>query len=764
MPPTTAPARAPGAREEPAASPPPPPPPTAAGAEGDGAPDDEGNGSTAAAPTVKVGAADAEAAPAALRCEDAVGAGVVVELPAVPEALAVTEGEVDTTRVARGEAVGLLAVLVKRGEVPFVAVGSGEPDADGEGDPVALSDGEAVDESVQKELAEALADAETVEDRVRDPVAQALPLPLPVAPAEADVVGVAPAEAERDAVALPLNEAPAVALLVAHGEAKPEDVGSRAVPVGEERVVEDGVAVMVTMSMETVPEGVALPRGEPLVVWDRECDADAEKLGVCVLEADSEGEGVLEAVGDAERESLGDADAEEVLEGAADCVVDTDAHTLTLADADARAEDVALRDWLLLPEGLPLRDGCDAVAQAEGVDETLCERVAEALPPLGVLVPAARSSVPLGEPLRVSVGDAEKLALKGAVADSVTLRDTVGLREPHAVGELVEDTQGDDRGLTVGKTLADGVALSGGEGDAEPLPAPARALGEPAPLAEGEALSQPLPLGRLDAEVEGVLLCDTEGEPLALEERESTALADSERVTLSVAVEERLTTGDGEGETDVEGDADTNGLRLGVPDAEGLLLAEVVPDVLLVPVVVRVAVRVALAVALLVEDREPVEVVLAVDVPVALRVAVLVAVAVGVVRAVAEALPVAVAVGVVRAVAVALPVAVAVAVSTDDTVAAGSLRARGGGRAAQSASTRRQSNKQRITAKFPPSPFGLWTSGNFKLGGGWAANLKFQLQVEGPRRPPTPPPPATRSSTQHPCPLPLLTPPLRRAH
>lgn len=657
-----------------------PPPPRAAGAEGDGAPDDEGEGSTAAAPTVKVGAADAEAAPEALRCKDAAGAGVV-ELPAVSEALAVTEGEVDATRVARGDAVGLLAVLVKRGEVPFVAVGSGEPDADGESDPVALSDGEAVDESVQKELAEALADAETVEDRVRDAVVQALPLPLPVAPAEADVVGVAPAEAERDAVALPLNEAPAVALLVAHREAPPEDVGSRAVPVGEERAVEDGIAVKVTMSTETVPEGVALPRGEPLVVWDRECDADAEKLGVCVLEADSEGEGVLEAVGDAERESLGDTDAEEVLEGATDCVVDTDAHTLTLADADARAEDVALRDWLLLPEGLPLRDGCDAVAQAEGVDETLCERVAEALPPLGVLVPAARSScVPLGEPLRVSVGDAEKLALTGAVADSVTLRDTVGLREPHAVGELVEDTQGDDRGLTVEKKLADGVALSGGEGDAEPLPAPARALGEPEPLTEGEALPQPLPLGRLDAEVEGVLLCDTEGEPLALGERESTALADSERVTLSVAVEERLTTGDGEGETDVEGDADTNGLRLGVPDAEGLLLAEVVPDVLLVPVEVRVAVRVALAVALLVEDREPVEVALAVDVPVALRVAVLVAVAVGVVRAVAEA----------------LPVAVAVAVSTDDTVAAGSLRARGGGRAAQSASTRRQSNKQRI--------------------------------------------------------------------
>ena len=82
-----------------------PPPPRAAGAEGDGAPDDEGEGSTAAAPTVKVGAADAEAAPEALRCKDAAGAGVV-ELPAVSEALAVTEGEVDATRVARGDAVG----------------------------------------------------------------------------------------------------------------------------------------------------------------------------------------------------------------------------------------------------------------------------------------------------------------------------------------------------------------------------------------------------------------------------------------------------------------------------------------------------------------------------------------------------------------------------------------------------------------------------------------------------------------------------------
>ena len=258
--------------------------------------------------------------------------------------------------------------------------------------------------------------------------------------------------------------------------------------------------------------------------------------------------------------------------------------------------------------------------------------------PLLESVPAAPRSVPLTLALREKVGDALPHALAGAVAVGAALRECVGLWDTHAVGEPEAEAQGDARPEAEAKDEADAVGQREGEGAPVPLRG---ALGELPPLAEGEPLPPPpLPLGARDTEGEGVPLTDKEGDPLALGEPEDAGLADTERVTLSVAVVERLAATEFVGVALTEWDADTEGLRLGDTEEEGVLLPVAVAEPLAVAlplllavelaVDVRVNVELPVAVAVALELREEVEEAVAVAVketePVEDEVALLVAV------------------------------------------------------------------------------------------------------------------------------------------
>jgi hypothetical protein len=345
-------------------------------------------------------------------------------------------------------------------------------------------------------------------------------------------------------------------------------------------------------------EGVEEDDAQP--VGERELVAVADTLGEGVGDVDREGEavGLDESVEEADSEGVPEAEA--LLERTAVAVVDTVPEPLTLGDGDAPGVREALRDWLPLGEALPLREAKEAVGQLEGEGERLCVGLAVGVPPLGVGV-ARLFRDALLEPLRVSVGDAEKLAHADAAAVGVAMRDTEPLALRHAVGELEEEGESEDRGDADTPALV--VVVGHREGEAAGVPVPARGgLGEALVLIEGEPLCDWLAVPRGDAVKEEDGVRDGDGEPLVLGERDAPPLADTECVMLSDAVEEP----DEEGLVDALAVGVHVRLDVALPVDVGLAVDVRVPEVVALEERVPVDVRVPEVVAL--EERVPVDV------------------------------------------------------------------------------------------------------------------------------------------------------------
>ena len=378
------------------------------------------------------------------------------------------------------------------------------------------------------------------------PAGEAAGVPLPPAEGAAELegaplslaVGVLPAEGVSEAVGEVVGAAG-----VALG-------GSEGLPDGEERAEGVGSAVGVACGEG---EGSAEAAGEPLLPALADTAAEVE----CVEEGFEEREGALLREGEGEKEADLEGGAERLLEAVplgpgvceglrggealAGSVAPTEAEGSGEADTEGEGETRAVAEAEPGAEG----DACGvAVPSAEGEGEPVAAAVreggavsvgdkeAEAEPP----APAGGEGEGEGE----ADGDTPRLAapegLSPLVACALPLPEAqgvggrvgVGVAEAQRVGasegegalEVVPWPPGEAEPLAVGagereaEGLPDAERLGGGEGEGSP----------PVPEGGGEPLREPrpLPLGALDADVqgvpEGVFGAEAEGEAQVEEE------------------------------------------------------------------------------------------------------------------------------------------------------------------------------------------------------------------------------------------------------
>jgi hypothetical protein len=268
---------------------------------------------------------------------------------------------------------GLRSVAVgseKRGELEAVGTeGRGEEEACGEGEPLALPEGEPLPAALRETegVAEGELEAEPLPAALREAllVCVGAPVPRGEADEEAQREAVAEAEGERPALALapPLRLPPA--LRDADSDAVCERVGgalrlTEGVAVGEPVPTPLRLAAVTLREALPValPEAVAsraLPLGEPDSegVADADADSDAQAEGVAVAQPEADAE--LERLPVAVRLALPLAEGDAVAPAVPEALGVEGALRVGVGDAEADSDKVDEADGLAVRRGVTVR-------------------------------------------------------------------------------------------------------------------------------------------------------------------------------------------------------------------------------------------------------------------------------------------------------------------------------------------------------------------------------------------------------------------------
>ena len=413
-------------------------------------------------------------------------------------------------------------------------MGDSEEECVADGDGVADTDCEELDDGDIERLALAHAKSVTVADVLvlREAHADAVRLGGDDGLALPEMVVVEPDVGDVDAQALvdndPDSDADGLIVVLCKEEGLPDDVTET-----------DADAV-----------GLKLPEDE------RDSDAVAHELGLSVGDGlgDDEGEADSDALSDGEplseplvlSDTLGERDDDVHPDDDTDTL--DDGVTLGLAvpdsdgDTDALSDGESVGEWLELTVSVAVSDTvAHAVAETDEDEDT------DAVCDAETVKDCDGDDVALGDRVSVAHGDADTDVDADAepLAQSVAVID--GLRDPEPVGDALShaDALGDRDGDVLGVELTDS--------DAQPL-----------------ALADALALAHSDCVFEDVLHCDSLADGQVVDERHAVTdgvavslvemLVESEREPLKEAVTEE------EDETDVLPDVD--GLRDGETDAD----------------------------------------------------------------------------------------------------------------------------------------------------------------------------------------------------
>lgn len=501
----------------------------------------------------------------------------LADVAPVKEALTVgeLEAEADVVAVAPSPGEGVAVPLPTKEGVPPRGLALGQLDTEGE--PEGASDSLGGLEAVAQPVDDALEPTvrELDADKLGDPEARALPLPVTDAEglreAAEEEVADAAEEAERDApmeplasgdgepvgepgmglpeplrdpvtdcegAPLPVREALPVRVVEGQGVLE-EECDSEGVVVagGREEVLLVRVAVSQKLPVEDT-EAVA-PPGDGVTEPQGEAPMVALPHAVAVMRAVPVGEALSRAEAEAERETAAEAVAGPVAEGAPDAV--GQGVTEWVGDTPALAEP--------LPLALALR-----VASEEALPHAVAvgvgEREVTASVPLGVLDTLAVAHTE-GDAAREPDGESEVLGVREVAAETEEEceaeghpeeeregdADAVGVRVEEALPDRVPDTvlhaERDVEKLALPEALwqwevpalVEAVALR--EGESVPV-----AEREPVEVAQGEGVSLPSAGVALRRRLgEGTPVKDTGGEALRVgASGEPEALAEAERV------------------------------------------------------------------------------------------------------------------------------------------------------------------------------------------------------------------------------------------